>query len=40
MKRNKIVKIIGETFLTSNIENDEFSYKQALEQIGKNINIY
>ena len=40
MKRNKIIRIVGETFLTSNIENDEFSYKQALKNIGKNIEDY
>ena len=40
MKRNKIIKIVGEAFLTSNIENDEFSYKQALKQVGKNIANY
>lgn len=32
MKRNEIINTIGQKYLTSNIENDEFSYKQALKR--------
>ena len=32
MKRNEIISTIGQQYLTSNIENDEFSYKQALKR--------
>jgi type I restriction enzyme M protein len=34
MKRQEIVKTIGEKYLTSNIENDEFSYPQAFKDAG------
>ena len=40
MKRSKIISTIGETYLTSNIENEEFSYKKALNKIGKNVEDY
>lgn len=32
MKRNEIINIIGQKYLTSNIENDEFSYKKAIKR--------
>lgn len=35
MKRSKIISTIGEKYLTSNIENEEFSYGKALNKIGK-----
>lgn len=34
MERHKIINTIGARFLTSNIENDEFSYSQAFEVEG------
>lgn len=37
MKRSRIISTIGEKYLTSNIENEEFSYKKALSKIGKNV---
>ena len=40
MKRSKIVSTIGEKYLTSNIENEEFSYGKALNKIGKNYMDY
>lgn len=40
MKRSKIQQTIGVEYLTSNIENDEFSYNKALANVGKNINDY
>ena len=32
MKRNEIINTIGQKYLTSNIENDEFSYKKAIKR--------
>ena len=40
MKRNEIINIVGEKFLTQNIEGGEFSYKKGLEEIGKNYLNY
>ncbi len=40
MKRNKIIETIGKEFFTSNLEADEFSYLQALKEVGKNIESY
>ncbi|MGM9849355.1 MAG: class I SAM-dependent DNA methyltransferase [Bacilli bacterium] len=40
MKRSKIISTIGEKYLTSNIENEEFSYGKALNKIGKNYTDY
>lgn len=40
MIRSDIISKIGRKFLQSNIENEEFSYKKALNQIGKNIEDY
>lgn len=40
MQRTKIREIIGFKYLTSNIENEEFSYQQALTKIGKNYEDY
>ena len=40
MKRSKIISTIGEKNLTSNIENEEYSYKKALSRIGKNVEDY
>lgn len=40
MIRTDIITTIGREFLTANIENDEFSYLQALKEIGKDINDY
>lgn len=40
MKRNDIINHIGPNYLTTNIENDEFSYQKALKSIGKNIIDY
>lgn len=40
MQRNKIIETIGSEFLQSNIENDEFSYQQALASIGKDYKDY
>lgn len=40
MKRSKIISTIGEKYLTSNIENEEFSYGKALNKIGKNYIDY
>lgn len=40
MKRSRIISTIGEKYLTSNIENEEFSYKKALSKIGKNVEDY
>ena len=37
MKRIEIIQTIGKEYLTSNIENDEFSYQKALKEVGKNI---
>ncbi len=37
MRRSNIINTIGSEYLTSNIENEEFSYKKALFQVGKNI---
>ena len=34
MTRHEMINIIGSRFLTSNIENDEFSYSQAFEEEG------
>ena len=38
MKRINIIDKIGKKYLTSNIENDEFSYQKALKEIGKDIS--
>ena len=40
VKRNDIINHIGPNYLTTNIENDEFSYQKALKSIGKNIIDY
>lgn len=40
MKRSDIISQIGKKYLTSNIENEEFSYKKALKRIGKQIETY
>lgn len=40
MKRSDIINLVGSNFLTSNIENEEFSYQKALSAIGKNIADY
>lgn len=40
MIRSDIISKIGRKFLQSNIENEEFSYKKALNEIGKNIEDY
>lgn len=40
MKRSRIISTIGEKYLTSNIENEEFSYGKALNKIGKNYTDY
>lgn len=40
MKRSKIAEIIGIKYRVSNIENEEFSYQQALTKIGKNYEEY
>ena len=41
MRRSEIINKIGSGYLTSNIENEEFSYKKALKSIGKRIeNFY
>lgn len=40
MKRNEIIEAIGKEFITSNLEADEFSYKKALSEVGKNIEDY
>lgn len=37
MRRSDIINKIGIQYLTSNIENEEFSYKKALQAIGKDI---
>lgn len=37
MKRIEIIEKIGKEYLTSNIENDEFSYHKALKELGKDI---
>lgn len=39
MRRSDIINRIGRSFLTSNIENEEFSYKKALTEIGKDIEL-
>lgn len=36
MTRLDIIKTIGEQYLVSNIENGEFSYAKALQEVGKN----
>lgn len=38
MKRHDIINIIGSQYLVSNIENNEFSYPQALKNAGKTID--
>ncbi len=38
MKRVDIINRIGKQYLTSNIENDEFSYPKELKREGKTIN--
>ena len=40
MKRNEIIEKIGKKYFTSNLENDEFSYKKALQSIGKDYTDY
>lgn len=40
MMRTDIISTIGRKYLTSNIENGEFSYKKALNEIGKSIEEY
>ena len=40
MKRIDIIEKIGKDYLTSNIENEEFSYQKALKEIGKDISEY
>lgn len=40
MIRTDIINRIGRDYLTSNIENGEFSYNKALSEIGKDINDY
>ena len=40
MERIDIIGLIGKEFLTSNIENSEFSYEKALKAIGKNYLDY
>ena len=40
MKRIEIIDIIGKDYLASNIENEEFSYQNALKEIGKDITDY
>ena len=40
MIRADIINKIGREYLTSNIENGEFSYKKAFSEIGKNIEDY
>lgn len=40
MIRADIISKIGREYLTSNIENGEFSYKKAFSEIGKNIEDY
>ena len=40
MKRIEIIDVIGKDYLTSNIENEEFSYQKALKEIGKDIVDY
>ena len=40
MKRIDIIEKIGKDYLTSNIENEEFSYQKALKEIGKDIAEY
>lgn len=40
MIRTDIINKIGRKFLKSNIENEEFSYKKALSEIGKNIEEF
>lgn len=40
MRRSDIIKTIGSSFLTSNIENEEFSYQKALKSIGKKIEDF
>jgi type I restriction enzyme M protein len=34
MKRNEIVTKVGQQFLTSNVENDEFDYPKAFKELG------
>lgn len=40
MIRSDIIEKVGKKYFTSNIENDEFSYGKALQQIGKNYTDY
>lgn len=35
MERHKIIEIVGSWYLTSNVENDEFSYKKEYSRVGK-----
>lgn len=40
MSRTSIITKIGMEYLTSNIENEEFSYGKALKAIGKEYTDY
>ena len=40
MIRTDIITTVGRKYLTSNIENEEFSYGKALKEIGKNYIDY
>lgn len=40
MTRNDMINVIGSSFLSSNIENGEFSYQKALKTVGKKIEDY
>lgn len=40
MIRADIISLVGRDFLTSNIENDEYSYQKGLSSIGKNYKDY
>ena len=40
MSRIDIITTIGKKYLTSNIENEEFSYGKALKSIGKDYTEY
>lgn len=40
MIRTDIITTVGRKYLTSNIENEEFSYGKALKEIGKNYTDY
>lgn len=40
MKRSEIIQVIGKEYLTTNIENDEFSYDKAFKEVGKKLSDY